>query len=649
MSASAYAVSPSPPFVRNFREFRREPCTVCDKTGWCRRFDDGAIECMRIESPTSCKSGGWLHWPNGQPHDWRERVAALPPRRERPALDRQTADVAYRTLFDHCPLSDEDRAGLHARGLSDTEIDGNFGTLPADAAARGRIVAAVTEAIAGDPAGVVPGFARKSGRATLVNIPGLLIAGRDGEGLLGSTQVRPNDPGDGGKYRHLSFGDGPGSVGADGNFVNVSRPQRPVSMTRVVMTEGYIKGLVIAHRLGRTTLSVPGVGNTANVVATIRALGGVEEIWMAYDRDSDTKPQVAAAETKIVRELADAGLDVKQLIWPAEYGKGLDDALTAGVVPVLIPHPALSELSREAGPGDPDVGRTLTKLQTERDAAITANRARARIQRNSHLPARPMASVVAGVFANAATASKPAGPFTDRVPAGYVLAPVRGLSEDAGTKPNNGGKQLAKLEAANLIVRRTIEEAAPPGSVDPETGEILKTPRRIVRHFIAIPEHEDEPVTPEAVRALVDRMATFDSGAREPRGGKRIPRCTKHPHAEIIREFVDVCSVCRDVLNAGEHPLPTMLLESAPAIEQTLLNRDGVPEHDDGDEEQHTESVSLGIRVNAHKSDATVPPAPIEQTLLDRDSRPVLPHMPRETQADPWDDPPARSYCRAGD
>jgi hypothetical protein len=87
-----------------------------------------------------------------------------------------------------------------------------------------------------------------------------------------------------------------------------------VSTKCVLLTEGYIKGRVLANRLGRVTLSVVGANNTAKVVATLNALGDVEEVWLAYDRDSATKRYVAAAETKIVREIT-AGRSSTATAW----------------------------------------------------------------------------------------------------------------------------------------------------------------------------------------------------------------------------------------------------------------------------------------------------------------------------------------------
>src|SRR3954471_2376227 len=138
MSASTYASSST----RNFRECKKEPCPVCGHKGWCRIFDDGGVECMRTESPTRCKSGGWLHWPNGRERDWRDQIPT-PPRREkpeRPPGDKAQVDAAYRALLARCSLSAAHRAHLEARGLTAEQIERHgYASLPADHDERCRI------------------------------------------------------------------------------------------------------------------------------------------------------------------------------------------------------------------------------------------------------------------------------------------------------------------------------------------------------------------------------------------------------------------------------------------------------------------------------------------------------------------------------
>lgn len=603
---------------RNFREFRREPCPICTKVGWCRQFADGAIECMRVESSTVCKSGGWMHWPNGRPHDWREQLAAIPPRETRPAVDVAASDQAYRALLARCPLSDDHRTHLLNRGLTAEEITRHgYATLPGDHFTRRRIAAAVEAALGWDPAGVVPGFIRRNGVLSLVNIPGILIPFPDECDRLVGIQVRADDPTNG-KYRWLSAGDGPGSIAQDGHAVLVARPLRETSHHRVGITEGGLKARLAAERLGITMIAVAGVANTGHVVETLTAIGGVEEVITFYDEDPTPNAHVIRAEARLAHDIDAAGFSALQATWPKEAGKGIDDIIGANppTIPIARPHPALAA-ARPSEP-DPELGERLTRLQTERNAAIDANQFRARIQRNRKLPARPMAVTVVNYLTQAATASQPAGRFTGKVPAGFMLAPVKEAAFDAGTTSSNAGKQLDDLEKAGLLSRLTLPENLPAGTINPQTGKPSATPLRISHHFIAIPGREHEPITLPAVRALGDRMAAYDSGKRDARGGKRIPRCKHHPDAPVIREFIDVCSVCRAVVNDGAHELPAALLEPATAVEQTLMDRDDDEAPPASDANDAEENGALGYVPHTSRDDATVEMA-VEQTLLDRD------------------------------
>jgi hypothetical protein len=361
------------------------------------------------------------------------------------------------------------------------------------------------------------------------------------------------------------------------------------------------------------------------VAATLAELRATH-VAIAYDQD--TKPKtvetVAAAEQKLAHLVRDTGCQVAQWTWSAEEAKGIDDLLASGLCPFPIPHPMLTQWQVAEEPS-PELGEEYDELRAQRDAAVFANRARARIQRNTNLPARPMATVLAGAFANAATASRPAGDYEGTLPPGFVAAPVRELAIDAGCKPGNAGQQLKALEAAGLIARRSVREILPAGQIDPETGERVDTPRVFSKHFIAIAGHEHEPVTPALFRALVDRMAAYDPGTPEKRGGKRIPRCPKHPEADVLKDWSAYCSICHEELASGEaDPVPPMLLEpldprfrakngAKPSHDQSLIVRDGVQADPDD---------TAGIVVDT----------PHDQSLITREDAPtrIVQHTPRE-------------------
>ena len=49
----------------------KSPCPICGKTDWCQ-IGDKSIKCMRVESRTPCRTGGWYHFTE-------ERIAPPPP------------------------------------------------------------------------------------------------------------------------------------------------------------------------------------------------------------------------------------------------------------------------------------------------------------------------------------------------------------------------------------------------------------------------------------------------------------------------------------------------------------------------------------------------------------------------------------------
>ena len=299
---------------------------------------------MRIESASPTRNNGWMHWPDGRPDDWRERIAAVPPRLPRPTVDPELVDRAYTEFLRVCPISNANRAGLHARGLDDEQIARqSYGSLPEGEVAEERIAQEVAQAIGCDPAGRVPGFIRRNARLALVNIPGLLIPVRNAHGHIVGLKIRPHRQHPGRKYVWFSAGDVKGSIGQNGHAVHIAYPPRSVSTRRVVVTEGGLKGNIAADRLGLVVLCVAGVPNTREVLAALKALGDVEEVLIAYDADAETNENVARAEADLARLLDDAGYRVMQLTWPAEAGKGLDDILTSTppTIPVAMSHPAL--------------------------------------------------------------------------------------------------------------------------------------------------------------------------------------------------------------------------------------------------------------------------------------------------------------------
>ena len=65
------------------RVTREKVCPVCNHGDWCRVFDDGWVECMRVQSDKPARSGGWMHRISEGPR----RYVPPPLRRQAPAIN----------------------------------------------------------------------------------------------------------------------------------------------------------------------------------------------------------------------------------------------------------------------------------------------------------------------------------------------------------------------------------------------------------------------------------------------------------------------------------------------------------------------------------------------------------------------------------
>ncbi len=60
------------------RVSKAHPCPICERADWCGVSTDGsAAVCMRVESGTATRNGGWLHRLTDDPRPFRRRVARV--------------------------------------------------------------------------------------------------------------------------------------------------------------------------------------------------------------------------------------------------------------------------------------------------------------------------------------------------------------------------------------------------------------------------------------------------------------------------------------------------------------------------------------------------------------------------------------------
>jgi hypothetical protein len=185
---------------------------------------------------------------------------------------------------------------LLARGLVADDLDREgYRTLPGGC--RAATVRRLRERFTDKLLLTVPGIICKDGPhgryATLTGPPGILIPVRSVEGLVVGLVVRPDDSGDGGKYRWLSsaYHDGPSPRAR----VHVPSGVKPSSS--VLQVEGTQKANVAFALSGDAIIGLPGPHVTNEAIATLRSLGAGEAL-LALDADVRTNPNVARASSR---------------------------------------------------------------------------------------------------------------------------------------------------------------------------------------------------------------------------------------------------------------------------------------------------------------------------------------------------------------
>lgn len=304
---------------------KRRPCPVCRKPDWCGLSSDGnVVICMRVESEHKTRNGGYLH------------VLSIMPNTPRISknLNKNHAEVSscrsgiehlngvYAALLrSHLVLSENHRAALRARGLSDQAIERNGYRSVPDHVFAANVARALTQyGLEG-----VPGFYFDNGWKMLVRAPGFYIPVRDSHSRIQALQVRQDDnlP----RYLWLSSSYKPkgASSGAPVHFQNAHLIRQT---GRAIVTEGALKADVIAHLQNTGAIGIAGVSTfPEDFGAKLREdIPELRETIIAFDSDWHTKPQVKQALFKLISSLEKARLSVRVRTW-WNGAKGYDDYL----------------------------------------------------------------------------------------------------------------------------------------------------------------------------------------------------------------------------------------------------------------------------------------------------------------------------------
>lgn len=190
----------------------------------------------------------------------------------------------------------------------------------------------------------VPGFwLRSDNLRSITGKAGLAIPCRDPTGNLRGIRLRPDDPGDGGKYRWLSSA-GKHKGAGSGVHCHVARPiSGSKTSSETWVTEGELKADFAAEVLAIAVVSIPGVASWARAIPDVTSLlpqGG--RVVIAMDADWRVNAQVHAAVWGLIQVSGALGFEVGVALWDGE-AKGLDDLLRTGRTPEILPPTALPE------------------------------------------------------------------------------------------------------------------------------------------------------------------------------------------------------------------------------------------------------------------------------------------------------------------
>ncbi|TWU39120.1 hypothetical protein Q31b_42030 [Novipirellula aureliae] len=249
----------------------------------------------------------------------------------------------YSRLAELCGLSDDHRSQLRERGLTDDEID-RIGYFTADNSSciEMKIHAEYKdefEDISRHVPGVFPG------RAIVIKSRDcLMIPARNADGNIIAIETKPDDPSKG-KYKPYTsqYKDG-GKIGefypTPGTIVHFALPAKVDidSADTVRFTEGPLKADVAASLSGVRTIGVAGVGNWKHAIDAIESSGS-QRLLLAFDADHATNKDVAKSIAESYEYFSGDGSPIQSVAietWPADQGKGVDDALAAGAEPRVI-------------------------------------------------------------------------------------------------------------------------------------------------------------------------------------------------------------------------------------------------------------------------------------------------------------------------
>jgi hypothetical protein len=303
-------------------------CPECNHASGCMIADDRVL-CLRKPSDKQVRGGlgGWWHYRFNAPPPKLAPPVSSPKPIERASAD-HIAGVLTTLLRKHLTLSEQHRAALRARGLSEGEIERN-GYASAPTPDDGDRIA---RELSDFNLEGVPGFHKYGGEWRMRDFgSGIFVPVRDEHLRIVGCQIRRDDVADGQpKYIWFSSAGKPHGT-TSSSPVHFAKPHLLRHASEVLITEGALKADVAAFLLDAPVIAAAGVSNFGQDFAeNLKAkFPKLKTCFVAFDSDWRIKPQVKAALEKLMHGLSGAGFRVKVRTWPPHMGKGIDDYLLA--------------------------------------------------------------------------------------------------------------------------------------------------------------------------------------------------------------------------------------------------------------------------------------------------------------------------------
>lgn len=237
----------------------------------------------------------------------------------------EVRDKIYRALLKQLTLNQRDILHLEKRGISrEVAFVKFYRSLDVyDVTIRKKICKNIIVETGIEPANV-PGFYKNSGEWDFVPHSGFAIPVRNEKGQIQALQIRITKEGADIRYKWFSSSWLECGTKCKGCVHVVGSNKK-----EVFITEGILKADIASHYHNSAVfLAIPGVSNNHNDVVKILQTLKINKVFVAFDNDVKTKPEVQNALNKLMETLTEGGIVAEIYEFDEKY-KGIDDYFVA--------------------------------------------------------------------------------------------------------------------------------------------------------------------------------------------------------------------------------------------------------------------------------------------------------------------------------